>query len=854
MSECLNTEAKSYIASAVSEVGGSEVFFVGSMAEGGEVGTLRVVARGNDTSVPAIIDSAVPGDVVIHNHPSGVLKPSGADVSLAAVFGNRGVGFFIVNNDATEVYVVVEPQAPREPEPLDPTGLAGLISPGGAISAVLGDGYELREEQLVMLAEVTDAFNSSAISLIEATTGTGKTMAYLVPAIQWALQNGERVVISTNTINLQEQLIGKDIPLLRRAMPARPFKHSLVKGMGNYVCMLRVDNAGDGMMELFEDEEVDHIRGIAEWTRSTSDGSLSDLPFTPPPEVWDKVRAESESCLRARCPHYSDCFFFKARREMATAEILIANHHVVFSDLAIRGAADEGDFGILPPYRRIVFDEAHHLVDAATSHFGAGARKYAVLRLLRRLSRRDKGGKPRGLLYYLLELAAKMEKYVRKGVLESMISTINGAVLPRVEVAEREARSAFDELYEFGLDAGAARGEHGPEFDLRVTDDMRSLEGWEGVAEGFGKLRVKLRELEVEMKSLLELIVDYESENDIAKVTVELRGVSNKLGFYVEVISDFLSGEDDGFVRWVEGRGPTRGGKAGGVLSGIGLSPLDVSEELGERLYSRCATVVMTSATMSVGDSFEFIRRGIGLGAEVESPSPELERVRQTAIPTPFDYGTQALLAVPADMPEPGAQGFAPAAADLIKDAVLISGGDALVLFTSYRLLDRVHDIIYEELSRHGILVLTQGSKPRTRLLEEFKMEKRSVLFATDSFWEGVDVPGDSLRLVIITRLPFRVPTEPVTEARVDLMERQGRNPFLEYSVPQAVLKFKQGFGRLIRTRTDRGAVLVLDRRIVGKFYGKYFLGSLPGCEVVIGTTQGVKDRIRGFFGPPKAP
>ena len=833
--EYFSRKAREKIEETIRESSGNEVFFVGSLDEEGIIEDVMAVARGNDYSVPAIIQSGKSGEVVIHNHPSGNLTPSNEDIQMASVFGNQGVGFYIVNNDATSVYVVVEPFAKQEIKKLEIDKIKGLLLPEGKIAGVMGSQYEERLEQLDMLEAVASSFNQDAISLIEAGTGTGKTLAYLLPAVYWSLFNGERVIISTNTINLQEQLIEKDIPLVRRGLEEE-FKYALVKGMGNYLCLLRAETVTDGLLDLAEDNEVDTLRSILEWSKVTQDGSLSDLNFSPPQEVWDKVSAESESCMRVRCPHYSRCFFYKARRELASSQLLVVNHHLLFSDLSIKGASEASDSGILPPYRRIIFDEAHHISDAATSHFGMRTTKYGIIRMLRRLKRKGGGGEVKGLIYYTASLATKLKKYYRKGIITSVLRRVDEVLSPQVDRAEEYIRDAFDELYYFAQRISEGKGGSVEEINLRVTDEVRNREGWEEIDKKFSILRIKLKELHEEIKSFVEVLIDYETETDMARIMMEFRGIANKLNFSADVIHSFLDSGDDGYVRWIEGRVGR-----GGVLSGLGLSPLDISSNLKERLYSRCNTVVMTSATMAVRKSFDFLKSELGLKDE--------ERVEEFIIPSPFNYEDQALVAITKDLPEPTGSGYADRISPIIIKAVRASQGNALILFTSYYLLQRIYDKIRDDLGGLGIISLKQGSLPRTRLLDRFRTEDKSVLFATDSFWEGIDVPGEALRLVIITRLPFKVPTEPIIEARVEHMENQGINSFLEYIVPTAVLKFKQGFGRLIRTRTDRGAVLILDSRIVSKSYGRYFLDSLPECHKVARRTEEVIEKLEGFFG-----
>ncbi|MCZ6528422.1 MAG: DEAD/DEAH box helicase family protein [Candidatus Dadabacteria bacterium] len=825
----------STIQSTINEASGNEVFFVGSFSKRYLIEDVRVVARGNDYSVPAVIESAKPGDVVIHNHPSGTLTPSDQDIQIASVFGNQGVGFLIVNNSASQVYVVVEPFFEKEIEPLDIELTKKALLPDGRVSEVMGDKYELRDEQIRMLESVTLSFNDNLISLIEAGTGTGKTLSYLIPAVNWALKNGERVVISTNTINLQEQLIDKDIPLLYSAFED-DFSYSLVKGMRNYLCLLRAETIQEGLFEMVDDDEVDSINSILDWAKVTDDGSLSDLNFTPPDSVWDKVSAESDSCLRARCPHYSRCFFYKSRREIAASQLLVVNHHLLFSDLAIKGASESSDAGILPPFKRVILDEAHHLNDTATSHFGMRATKFGIIRVLRRLKRKSKGGQGKGLIYFTASLATKLVKMYRKGIINDLLRKVEDLLSTKVDTVEQYVGDSFDALYTFCLPIVQEKDGGKEEINLRITEDITEREGWGKIDKKFSLLRIRLKELHEEIKAITDILIDYEVESDIAKLIVEFKGVENKLDYYSDVISTFLSTEEDGFVRWVEGRMGR-----GGILSGLGLSPLDISSTLKERLYSKCDTVVMTSATMAVDKSFGFLKSGLGLEDE--------QRVQELILPSPFNYEEQLLLTIPDDIPEPGNVGYSDAISDLITKAVKASNGNALILFTSYTLLETVYKNIYGELEDDGILTLKQGAFPRGKLLDKFRIEDNSVLFATDSFWEGVDVPGDALKLVVITRLPFRVPTEPIIEARVEYMENQGLNSFMDYSVPVAVLKFKQGFGRLIRTKTDKGAVLVLDKRLISKFYGKFFLNSLPDCTRLVDSSQNIIRNLKHFFG-----
>jgi len=463
------------------------------------------------------------------------------------------------------------------------------------------------------------------------------------------------------------------------------------------------------------------------------------------------------------------------------------------------------------------------------------ATKFGILRVIRRLKRKSKGGQGKGLIYYTAALATRLVKMYRKGVVNDLLKKVDELLSSKVDTVEQYVGDSFDALYTLCLGVIQEKENGKEEINLRITEEILQLEGWENIDKKFSILRIRLKELHEEIKAITDILIDYEAESDIAKLIVEFRGVSNKLDYYSDVISTFLSAEDDGFVRWVEGRMGR-----GGILCGLGLSPLDISPTLKERLYSKCDTVVMTSATMAVNKNFSFLKAGLGLEDE--------QRVDELILPSPFDYEEQLLLTIPDDIPEPGNPGYAEAISGLIRDSVMASRGNALILFTSYIMLETVYKNIHGKLEDKGILTLKQGAFPRARLLDKFRIEDNSVLFATDSFWEGVDVPGDALKLVIITRLPFRVPTDPIIEARVEYMENQGLNSFTDYSVPVAVLKFKQGFGRLIRTRTDKGAVLVLDKRLISKFYGKYFLNSLPDCARLMDSSENIVSVLKSFL------
>ena len=830
----LSEKVKDAIRDEITHCSGNEIFFIGSIDKKLFVDSVEVLARGNKFSVPALVDSARAGDVVIHNHPSGNLYPSDQDIAIASIFGNNGVGFLIVDNHVDNSYVVVEPYIEEQYKPLDKKELGELLAPGGRFSKVMKDRYEFRQGQIDMVDEVINAFNQNGISLAEAGTGIGKTFAYLIPSIKWSLQNNEKVLISTNTINLQEQLIEKDIPLVKKCLDEK-FKYSLVKGMGNYICLLRLETASEGVLDLIEKEDEDDFKEIAAWSKITKDGSLSDLNFNPPNDIWDKVSAESESCIRAKCPYYSDCFYFKARKELASSNIIISNHHLTFSDLSIKSASIHSESGVLPPYKRVVFDEAHNVEDVARIHFGMRASKIGILRALGRLrSVRSKSGRDKGVLFYIHSMIQNKKIKMIDNILEEQLNRIQENLIPRVEELYVSVSEAFDHLFNVAFNQLNENERSNHEFSIRISEDLRQTEVWGEIQKNIEYVRIKISQLNNEIKEIIKLLLLNERNNEFTRISVELRSVESKLDYYSEVLSTFVDISDDGFVRWIEGRE----GKTG-IFVNIGITPLDISKELQNRLYESCKTVVLTSATISVAGDFSFIKSQLGLIGRKD--------VSENSFQSPFNYKEKMLLAIPADLPEPGRPRYSRLIADLISKAVKSTKGNALVLFTSYNMLNIIHNDIKEDFYANGIVPLKQGTEPRNRLLEKFRLGN-SALFATDSFWQGIDVPGEALGLVVIARLPFKVPTDPIVEALLEHFEQQGLNSFLDYSVPTAVIKFKQGVGRLIRTKNDKGIVLVLDKRIITKRYGKKFIDSLPSCRTFIGASGDLLDELKNFY------
>jgi ATP-dependent DNA helicase DinG len=822
---------------AIKEADGNEVFVLGQTDADRRIVQVEVLARGSESAVPAILQTCSYGDVVLHNHPSGNLRPSGADIEVASQFGTLGVGFYIVDNKVENLYRVVEAFAEKDTQKLDPEEIAGLLGPGGVIAKKLPD-YEDRPEQLHMAFTVADAFNKGQLAVVEAGTGTGKSLAYLVPALLWARANQERVVISTRTINLQEQLIRKDLPFLQRATGIE-FYAVLVKGRSNYFCLRRGDTAGREL-GLFDQQQVEELQQILQWAENTGDGSKEDLSFIPSYQAWEEVCCEADQCARVRCQYYSRCFFHKARRRAAKADILVVNHALLLSDLALRQQTDNySATAVLPPFERAILDEAHHLEDVATSYFSSQLTRFTFSRVLNRLRhprKLNQGLLPRLLDQLSQELPDSLDELYRTlhGEVESLLNKRQQLF----DLALEELQSIAEELPEFlGKQVSA-------KFELkhRILPDFMQTSAWQKLSQRVERLRLGSSELAQGISSLLraaEDLPDHIAEK-VNSSLVDLGGISGRLDGIAADLGSFQSVAKNSCV-WVEVR-EGRIGRKKGLITSLCQAPLEVAESLNQALYQRLRSLIMTSATLSVAGAFGYFHSRVGLDRV------EPGRLIELALDSPFDYQQQALVAVPTDLPEPGKPGFSEAVRDAVEKALLCSQGRSFVLFTSYALLRQVHDELAPILEAQKLHCLRQGEENRHRLLKRFAEDESSILFGTDSFWEGVDVPGRSLEQVIIARLPFRVPTEPVLEARAQAIELRGGDPFMEYTVPQAVIRFKQGFGRLIRHRNDRGVVLILDTRVVKRGYGRMFLRSLPPARVVRGQSDEVFTEIGRFF------
>ena len=842
----LSKKAASAIRAAIRLAGGREVCFVCALDEQGVLQSARVVSRGDVASVLALPGFAQRGEMLVHNHPSGYLEPSPQDLEIAARVHDDGIGFGIVNNAATELYVVVEVPRARQLQELDPAAIDRDLGPAGPI-AQRHARYEDRPSQRDMAMEIVRLYNSGGVGLLEAGTGVGKSLGYLVPALRWAAANGERTVVSTNTINLQEQLVGKDLPFLAQALPEQRVRFALLKGWRNYLCLVRLDQAKSAGSTLLDDGMREELAGLAAWAERTSDGSLSDLPTPPRPEVWDEVAAEPDLCQRLKCPLYENCFLYRARREAAQADVIVVNHHLLMSDVAVRRASNNWEeAAVLPAYSRLVIDEGHHLEDAAAAHLGSTATRRSLQRLFNRLDRRGKG-----LLPALVARLASSNDLLSTASLD----LVHARLAPAANAARDKSGVLFD-LLEIVL-------EESGQTVLRLTADFAEHPAWRA------GLRVALDDTLGQIAMLqdgLQLVRERiegstRLDEQLAPLLNELRAVTRRLQVAGDALHQALDpARDEPTVRWIEARGRERS-------VAVSTVPLDLAPILREDLFERNLTTIVTSATLATGTrvgarvrdggtpvpgvpAFDFLARRLGLasGSELE-PSTGV-------FPSPFRYGEQARLAIPTSLPAPNvdAGGHQLGVTRIALDLAEAADGGMFVLFTSHRDVR----MLAGELRARGVErrwpLLVHGEDGRDALLARFRASGRAVLIGTASFWEGVDVPGDALRALLIPKLPFRVPTEPVTAAHCEAISAQGGDPFVEYMLPHAALRLKQGFGRLIRSSTDRGVVVVADPRVVTKGYGRELLEGLPAARRLVGPWTQLLDDVRSFYRVAHAP
>ncbi|MBW5446599.1 ATP-dependent DNA helicase DinG [Cohnella sp. CFH 77786] len=684
--------------------------------------------------------------------------------------------------------------------------------------------YEEREGQDIMFGEVLQSLEQDSHLLVEAGTGTGKSLGYLLPSLYYGLRESKKIVVTTHTIQLQEQLRQRDLPLLQQVLPV-PFRASVFKGRGNYLCLRKFENrVSVPDFSLGADDAV--TRGaMVVWLSETATGEGEELNLGRGRDEWDAVASDAASCLNRSCPWFHKCFYHRARNDTGKADLVITNHALVFTDM-------RAEHRLLPSYDRLIVDEAHHLEEVAGQHLGQKTGYNSLAMPLGRLWRDARNG-------LIPQLAGALTSVAH----EQAPAWLEKVELMRAKLSEiREAWERWTEAL-FGLLASQAAADETGNLTLRLKPDALP-NGWETIRVDAENAIQLMSDFVRPMEKLAAEIRDETDEYSLQGLLTDLSGVLKDVAEVRAETASFVSLAEPDYVYWAEAHYQYRGRSV--WMYGV---PADVSGLLKEGLFDRKASVVMTSATLTVDKSFQYVTEQLGL-----TESEKAGRLRTAVLPSPFRYREQALVLIPRDFPgirgKDGDTAFVNALADSLRDVAQTVGGRMLVLFTSHRMLKTVYGPLKESLEPAGIQVLGQGidGSSRSRLTKQFREQPASVLLGTSSFWEGVDLPGDALTCLAIVRLPFQPPNHPVVEAKSEKLQAEKKNPFMKLSLPQAVIRFKQGFGRLVRTATDRGIVILYDTRVLDTSYGKYFLYSLPGPKMEHLPTAGMAARIKQWL------
>ena len=792
---------------------GQEVLIGGLVDEEGKVYKTEVLSRGNEVATPVVYEQARKYDVVIHNHPSGVLKPSNADLNVAAILGDHGVGFYIVDNEYRQVNIVI-PTSKKEKKTLIEKDILAFFS----LQKEQKEKLEERQSQKKMVQGIIQALNQDKIYVCEAPTGTGKSLAYLVPAFHWIKENKEKVVVSTNTINLQEQLIQKDIPEVEKKL-GFSVTYTLVKGRGNYLCRRKfahfksyqIENFSELVESKYSEQQVDEL---IEWGNKTLTGDKSELSFIPNSSLWDQLASEVDTCRRSKCPAIEHCFYQKARRKIFSADLIIVNHHMLCADVALKRDVGKYDTQVLlPAYNRLIIDEAHNIEEVATSYFSQSASRFAIDRNLNLMAKTNKTKEELigGVVFAIYQQNLKnpqLKKLIKEfpGVIKKLQKQLNHIFEEIFVYLEKIAHSEFQEK------------------KIRFKTSFLKNDQWiKGFKQPIDNLILRLEEIKKKIKDVEKLFnpkpksIDKQLEQSLHELSVYRNRIENIL----EVCQESLKLNGKGKIHWVN----VSKNKWNKIHFSTNVSPLYVSNELYEALFKPVSTVILTSATLTDSQGFDFFLHSVGLN-QINNEKRIVE-----SLPYNFNYKKNCTFMVPRDFPLPHFSTFNEAVADFIKKITIFSEGKTLVLFTSYSQLLNVTRRIRDDLENKNYTLLVQGDAPRTQLIEQFKTRPKHILCGVNSFWEGIDIKGDALTSLVMVKIPFVVPTEPIHEARIEELDKQGQNSFVEYMIPQAVIRFKQGFGRLIRGKKDKGVFIVLDRRILVKPYGQFFIESLPEME-----------------------
>ncbi|WP_338947370.1 ATP-dependent DNA helicase [Fusobacterium nucleatum] len=739
-------------------------------------------------------------EVVIRTTKPNQLYPSDMELELSEeLYTRRNIAYCLLSSDLDDFYFVQDIDRIF----LEDIDIKNYFSKDGILAKEI-KGFEYRQEQEEMAQYIQEAINEDRKIIVEAGTGTGKTLAYLIPAIKWAVANKKKVIIATNTINLQEQLLLKDIPLAKSIIKDE-FSYVLVKGRNNYVCKRLFNELALGKnidIETFSIEAREQIEYILKWGNKTKTGDKAELPFEVYPDVWELVQSTTELCLGKKCPYRKECFYMKTRMEKMEADILISNHHVFFADLNVRAETDfDSEYLILPRYDMVIFDEAHNIESVARSYFSVEVSKISFTRLLNRIyQRKNKRKKEKSALI-------RVEDTIDEKDLEDSQQYIYllNTLKEEISILQNIGDEYFDEIrkiYETNTEAPIKKSLNN--FEMTKSRFLENLREKKDIFQS------KLIDFSNLMMSFNNVIDEEKDKNP------EVINFNNHLKMFKAYIDSFKfinSFEDDNYIYWLD----INSKRTNVVLT---ATPLNIAQKLSTVLFDNLDRLVFASATIVVNGSFDYFKKSLGL---------DEEDCIEAIIKSPFDYNEQMSVYIPSDIQDSeNINAFVSDASRFILNILLKTNGKAFILFTSYTMLNQIYYSISKKLKDKGFEVFLHGDKPRSQLIKEFKEAENPILFGTTSFWEGVDVQGENLSNVIITKLPFLVPTDPVVSAISKKIEENGGNSFTDFQLPEAIIKFKQGVGRLIRKKTDSGNIFILDNRILKKRYGSLFINALP--------------------------
>lgn len=688
------------------------------------------------------------------------------------------------------------------------------------------ENYEEREAQAAMFQEVYSALNSNRHLLIEAGTGTGKSLGYLIPALYYSIQNGKKVVVSTHTINLQEQLRQRDLPLLEEVLPF-DFKASIFKGRGNYLCLRKFEGKVNTKDLVSPIEDTVTAAQMVVWLGETETGDQEELNFgNKGADFWSTVESDADSCLNRACPWFKRCFYHRAKHEANIADVCITNHSMLFTDI-------QADHRLLPSYTHLVIDEAHHVEEVAGKHLGMQINYFSLTQAVLRLFKDNRSGLLPALRQKLLHEDNEHQT--------AWIETID-TVIPVFQEVKEHWDKLFEMFYSFTSTSSDGQTDNGQAV-CRLKNDVLPT-SWEDAVTVEANVHTELNRVVRTVDKMVNDIKDRIDDSAVQAIITDLNGAVRDLTRVKDELRTFIKLELADSVFWIEASSVYRYRSV--QLYGM---PVDVSAQLQKHFFDVKESIVLTSATLSVQKSFQYTEEQLGLNGYEEQG-----RLKTVQLPSPFNYREQALVVIPRNFPVlKGASVDSAYLEMLVKslaDSAKETKGRMLVLFTSYRMLKQVYEPLKDQLSEAGIGVLGQGidSSNRTKLTRRFRQTPESVLLGTSSFWEGVDIPGEALICLAIVRLPFQPPNHPLAEAKAEMLQRLKQNPFMKLSIPQAVIRFKQGFGRLVRTAQDKGIVIIYDTRVIDTYYGKHFLYSLPGPKIETMHTDQMVPRMREWL------